>query len=120
MPVDEERGALDVGQDFESYYSEQEQESYEPPLSYDQEDSVLSFEMENEPREVGQFGEQIVDDEFDDFDNYRSSNDSFSDEDSHMHHHHQNHHHQHHPGQERIIHHHPMNVANLPIHAQLW
>ena len=54
------------------------------------------------------------DDEYEDFDNIESY--SASDDESEHHHHHHGHNH----SQERYINHHPMSVAHLPVHVQLW
>ena len=105
----------------------EEQESYEPPLSYDQEnDSVLSFDSENEPRDVyygdgghnhahgGDNGGQMED--FDDYDNMDPSGGTWSDDESRT-----DHRHQHlNGGRIGYIHHHSMSMTHLPIDIQLW
>jgi len=121
-------GEVDAAQegDDDSYYSEQEQESYEPPLTYDQENvSAFIFNSENDHREAfiddmdgghhhDRGANQGDDDEYEDFDNIESY--SASDDESEHHHHHHGHNHSH----ERYINHHPMSVAHLPVHVQLW
>ena len=82
----------------ESYYSHEEMESYEPPLSYDQENDSLSFASNEDHFNYGDIqgghdGAHNDMEAFDDFDN-ASADDSISEEDSHNlnnHHHHHSH-----------------------------
>ena len=104
----------------ESYYSVEEQESYEPPMSYDQEnDSVLSIESNDNnyyasgaDGEIHAAGGPNDMEDYDDFDN--ASGGSLSEDDSENQVYHQ------HQGRMIGVHQHSMNISHMPVHAQLW